>query len=106
MALLGDAAHPILPFLAQGAAQAIEDADALASAVAATRSMAEALARYSTARQARARRVQEAARRLGRIYHLAGPAALARDVGMAALGPRRLLARYDWLYGAPAKTAT
>ncbi len=105
VALLGDAAHPILPFLAQGAAQAIEDAEALAIAVAGTRSMPMALARYSEARQTRTRRVQEAARRLGRIYHLAGPPALARDLGMAVLGPQRLLARYDWLYGTPPQQA-
>ncbi len=110
VALLGDAAHPILPFLAQGAAQAIEDADALASAilgvVSGTRSMPDALARYSRARQARAHRVQDAARSLGRVYHLAGPAALARDAAMAALGPHRLLARYDWLYGDPSTNVT
>ena len=110
VALLGDAAHPILPFLAQGAAQAIEDADTLADAVSGvvsgTSSMPDALARYSHARQARARRVQDAARSLGRIYHLAGPAALARDVAMAALGPHRLLARYDWLYGHPSTNVT
>ncbi len=106
VALLGDAAHPILPFLAQGAAQAIEDADALATAVAGARSMADALADYSRLRCARARRVQDAARRLGRIYHLAGPAALARDTAMAALGPRRLLARYDWLYAQPPTNVT
>lgn len=98
IALLGDAAHPILPFLAQGAAQAIEDADALAAAVAGTRSMPDALARYSQNRLARATKVQETSRQLGRIYHLAGPAALARDAAMRLLGPRRLLARYDWLY--------
>ncbi len=101
IALLGDAAHPILPFLAQGAAQAIEDAGALAAAVASTRSMPDALAAYSRARQPRATRVQESSRQLGRIYHLAGPLAVARDASMRLLGPRRLLARYDWLYGPP-----
>ena len=99
VALVGDAAHPILPFLAQGAAQAIEDAAALAAAVAATRDLPAALAAYSAARVARATRVQTASQDLGRLYHLAGPAAAARDAGMRLLGPRRLLARYDWLYG-------
>ena len=99
IALLGDAAHPILPFLAQGAAQAIEDADALANAFAMDGSIAAKLAAYSTRRQARAARVQAAARQLGEIYHLSGPAALARNVAMRALGARRLLERYDWLYG-------
>jgi len=98
VALLGDAAHPVLPFLAQGAAQAIEDAAALAVALSRQGPIAARLAAYSLARQARALRVQEAARNLGRVYHLAGPAALARDIAMRALGPTRLLARYDWLY--------
>ena len=100
VALLGDAAHPILPFLAQGSAQAIEDAAALAEAFAATRDLPQAFANYSRARQARAAQVQETSRQLGRIYHLAGPAAAARNAGMRLLGGRRLLARYDWLYGA------
>ena len=99
VALVGDAAHPILPFLAQGAAQAIEDAAALAAALAVTRDLSAGLAAYSAARVARATRVQKASQDLGRVYHLAGPAATARDAGMRLLGPRRLLARYDWLYG-------
>lgn len=99
VALLGDAAHPVLPFLAQGAAQAIEDAQALATALTAQGSIAERLAAYSRSRQARVLAVQNASRRLGQIYHLAGPAAVARDIAMRALGSRRLLARYDWLYG-------
>ncbi len=100
VALLGDAAHPILPFFAQGAAQAIEDAAALAAAVAASRDMPAALAAYSAARLARATRIQATSRELGRIYHLAGPAAAARDIAMKLAGPGRLMARYDWVYGA------
>ncbi len=100
VALLGDAAHPILPFFAQGAAQAIEDAAALAAAVAASRDMPTALAAYSAARLARATRIQATSRELGRIYHLAGPAAAARDIAMKLAGPGRLMARYDWVYGA------
>jgi salicylate hydroxylase len=99
VALLGDAAHPVLPFLAQGSAQAIEDAAALADAFAGTRDISDAMARYSRARQGRAHRVQETSRQLGRIYHLAGPAASARDIGMRLIGGRRLIRRYDWLYG-------
>lgn len=102
VALLGDAAHPILPFLAQGAAQAIEDADAIASAIHGTRSIPKALSLYSSTRPARVAQVQEASRQLGRIYHLAGPAAVARDTAMRLMGPKRLLHRYDWLYGRPA----
>jgi salicylate hydroxylase len=99
-ALLGDAAHPMEPFLAQGAAQAIEDADALADCLAATASAPEALNAYSDRRAPRATRVQRAAKAQAGLYHLAGPLALARDLAMRALGPTRLLRRYDWLYGA------
>ncbi len=100
VALLGDAAHPMTPFLAQGAAQAIEDADALARRLAASADVANALAAYSGDRVARTTRVQRDALAQGRIYHMSGPLALARDLTMRALGPQRLLKRYDWLYAA------
>jgi salicylate hydroxylase len=100
VALIGDAAHPMLPFLAQGAAQAIEDAGALADCLQASPEPAEALAAYSRRRAPRAARVQAEARAQARLYHLSGPLALARDFGMRALGAERLLGRYDWLYGA------
>jgi salicylate hydroxylase len=100
IALVGDAAHPMVPFLAQGAAQAIEDAGALGRAFSQTSAIPEALSAYSRARAPRATRVQLEALRQGRIYHMNGPAALARDVAMRLMGPERLKARYDWLYGA------
>jgi salicylate hydroxylase len=99
VALIGDAAHPMLPFLAQGAGQAIEDAGALAACLAASASPAAALSAYSKRRAPRAARVQGEARAQARLYHLSGLAGLARDLGMRALGPERLLRRYDWLYG-------
>ena len=58
-----------------------------------------ALKQYGRARQARVRRVQRTARQQGRIYHLGGPLAIARDVAIRALGPERMLARQDWIYG-------
>jgi salicylate hydroxylase len=92
----------MLPFLAQGAAQGIEDAAALEQALSANKDIAAAFEIYGSARSARAARIQAASRRQGEIYHMAGPAALARDIVMRVLGPRRMLARQDWLYASAA----
>ncbi|MDA9501018.1 FAD-dependent monooxygenase [Bradyrhizobium sp. CCBAU 11357] len=104
VALLGDAVHAMLPFAAQGAGMAIEDAAVLArhlilAAAESSKEVAAALTQYGRARQARVRRVQRTARQQGRIYHLSGPLALARDLAIRALGPERMLARQDWIYG-------
>jgi salicylate hydroxylase len=97
--LLGDAAHPMVPFLAQGASMAIEDAAMLALYLsAAGEDLAGAMRRYEGVRRARTRRVQRAAVRTGDIYHKDGAAALMRDMAMKAIGGERLRARYDWLY--------
>jgi salicylate hydroxylase len=97
--LLGDAAHPMLPFLAQGAAMAIEDAAVLADCLRTTPDEpAQALRRYEDRRQARTARVQHTARRNGMIYHLGGPAAFARDFALRKMSGERLLTRFDWLY--------
>ncbi|MDB5595928.1 MAG: monooxygenase FAD-binding [Hyphomicrobiales bacterium] len=103
VALLGDAAHPMLPFFAQGAAQAIEDAAALGAAFTARGAggpldVQTALAAYEAKRVARAGRVQLASRRQGTIYHLPGPAALIRDLGMRSLSAENMMSRFDWLY--------
>jgi salicylate hydroxylase len=99
VALLGDAAHSVLPFLAQGGALALEDAALLARELAAGPGVPAALSHYSAARIDRAARVQSASRRNGRIYHLAGPTAFARDLVLRLTPGRRLLAGYRWLYG-------
>jgi salicylate hydroxylase len=99
IALVGDAAHPMVPFLAQGAAQAIEDAGALDRILGQVQDIPVALSMYSRDRVARAGRVQREALKLGRIYHLGGPWAFARDTTMRLLGTRGLTERYDWLYG-------
>ena len=98
--LVGDAAHPMAPFLAQGAAQAIEDAGALARILAEAPEIPAALSTYSRERTARTARVQREALKLGRIYHMSGPMAFARDTTMRLLGSDGLTARYNWLYGA------
>jgi salicylate hydroxylase len=104
IALLGDAAHAMLPFAAQGAGMAIEDAAVLAKCLAETHrdggpSMQEAMQRYAQQRRPRVSRVQRTAWQSGRIYHLTGVAALARDLTIKLLGPGRLLARQQWIYG-------
>ena len=99
VALLGDAAHPMLPYLAQGAAMAIEDAAVVAQSLARTpNESAAALRAYSAARRARAWRVQRLAARNGARYHLTGAPALLRNALMGALGGAWLLRHYDWLY--------
>ena len=98
--LIGDAAHPILPFLAQGGAMAIEDAETLASLIAIKPGdPAAALARLETLRGARVRRTQDASRANGRIFHLHGAAGLARNVALGLMPGRLMMGRYDWLYG-------
>lgn len=97
--LLGDAAHPMLPFLAQGGAMAIEDAAVLADCLARGETAPEtSLRAYEGQRRPRTGRVQLEARSNNVTYHLGGPAALARDAALRSLGGKRLLARYDWLY--------
>ncbi|HKB22575.1 MAG TPA: FAD-dependent monooxygenase [Methyloceanibacter sp.] len=99
MALLGDAAHPVLPYLAQGAALAIEDAVTLAASLKASGDEpASAFLRYQSLRMDRAARVQIQAARFGRIYHLRGPAAFARNFLLGHRRPESLLQGFDWLY--------
>ncbi len=99
MTLIGDAAHPTLPFVAQGAAMAIEDAATLAKCLAEKDEAApNALRRFERLRRKRTARVQRAARQAGGIYHLGGPLALARNLALTALGGEKLRERYDWLY--------
>jgi len=99
LALVGDAAHPVLPFLAQGGALAIEDAAVLAGVLAGAKDVAAALAGYERARLPRARRIQQAARRNGAAYHAGGVKAFIRDAVIRQLGPERMALRFAWLYG-------
>jgi salicylate hydroxylase len=97
--LVGDAAHPMLPFIAQGAGMAIEDATVLAAALKRNQHDPVAgLRQYETQRRSRVLRVQRQAQRQGRLYGQSGPQAAIRNVGMRLLGGNRLLHRYDWLY--------
>jgi salicylate hydroxylase len=103
VALLGDAAHAMLPFAAQGAAMAIEDAAVLAKCIGERQNegpaaLSAALQRYARLRRPRVMRVQRSARQAGRIYHLGGPLALARDLVIKASGTKRMLSRQNWIY--------
>ncbi len=110
VALLGDAAHPMLPYLAQGAAMALEDAAELGRQLGQVTQHSRAVARerwqavplalqaYAQARAARVGRVQAASWRNGRIFHAAGLVAWGRDTALRWAGPR--LMANDWLYGA------
>jgi salicylate hydroxylase len=98
--LLGDAAHPMLPYLAQGAAMAIEDAAVLAERLSeAPDDPATAMRGYERVRRSRTARAQRAARRNGTAYHIGGAGALLRTVALLAMGGGRLIRGYDWLYG-------
>ena len=97
--LIGDAAHPMLPFLAQGAGMAIEDAAVLAYYLKDSIDNPDAALRaYEAARRVRTARAQSVSHRQGRIYGLSRPEALVRNMGMRVLGGERLRTRYDWIY--------
>ena len=98
VALLGDAAHPMLPYLAQGAGMAIEDAHCLAQALSqGAGDVPTALKDYAERRWQRNARVQAGAIRNGQVFHATGPLRLGRDIAMKLLGERLL--DLPWLYG-------
>ncbi len=98
--LLGDAAHPVLPFLAQGAVMALEDALVLANAIVQQpANLQSAFETFAALRRQRILRVQKQSRRNGQIYHMKTPGAGARNLAMRLAGPQRLMSQYDWLYG-------
>jgi salicylate hydroxylase len=102
IALIGDAAHAMLPTAAQGGAQAIEDAYVLADCLAgAPDQPAAALQRYERRRKTRVMRVANEAQRNATIYGLGGLAATARNAAIAVLPGPMHLARLDWLYRFP-----
>ena len=97
VALLGDAAHPMRPYLAQGAGMAIEDAAQLQRALSMhDLDVALRLRRYALNRWERNARVQARAQRNGRIFHATGPLRWGRDAGLRLLGARLL--DVPWLY--------
>lgn len=98
VALLGDAAHPMRPYLAQGAGMAIEDAAELARALAMDAVDVETrLQRYAQARWRRVARVQARSIRNGEIFHATGLMRIGRDASIRLMGERLL--DVPWLYG-------
>jgi salicylate hydroxylase len=100
VALLGDAAHPMRPYLAQGAGMAIEDADALGRCLAMTGTdLPTQLAHYAQLRWQRNARVQQRAIRNGQIFHASGLMGWGRDAAMRLLGQKVM--DVPWLYNGP-----
>lgn len=95
--LLGDAAHPMLPFAAQGAAAAIEDAVVLARHLKGAEDVAPPLRAYEKARAARTARMQALAIENGRAYHVSPIKRVIRDLLLPRMGAR-LITRGDWIY--------
>ena len=98
--LVGDAAHPMRPYLAQGAGMAIEDASVLAQCLDdESRPIPDSLAQFAATRWQRNARVQARAIRNGEIYHLKGIQQVGRDLALKLLGQR--LMDVPWLYNGP-----
>lgn len=97
VSLLGDACHPTLPFMAQGAAMAIEDAAVLANCFSNGADVVAALRRYEDLRQARTAGVQRGSRRNATVFHLSGLKAWLRDRAASKAGKHSMdrLYRYD-----------
>jgi salicylate hydroxylase len=96
--LLGDAAHGMYPFIAQGAASALEDAVTLAEALRNNEDAAAALRAYERERMPRTQQMQSTARNVGRIYHLAKPWSYGRDMMMERIGGEGLIRQNEWIY--------
>ena len=102
VAILGDAAHPTLPFLAQGASMGLEDAWVLAASLAGTDTVGAGLAAYQAARMERCQRIVAAAGRNAKLYHLGGVSRVVAQAGLrvaGAVAPGLALSRFDWIYG-------
>ena len=103
VALVGDAAHPMLPYLAQGAGMAIEDAAVLAQQLARAseqssgHAVADGLQAFAAQRWQRNAQVQRGAIRNGQVFHARGLMRLGRDVGLRLAAP--MLMDQPWLYG-------
>jgi salicylate hydroxylase len=97
--LLGDAAHAMLPYMAQGASQSIEDAFVLAQSLAAERhDPGRAIEAYAARRRERTAAVQTASRDAGRLVRLVDPAEVLARNEQLAQNPEAPVARFDWIW--------
>lgn len=98
VSLIGDAAHAALPYLAQGAAMALEDAVILSLSLQRNETITGAFSAYQTLRMPRTERIVRESRRLGNIYHARGAVRIARDVVLRMTGSDEFLNRLAWIY--------
>lgn len=102
IAILGDAAHPTLPFMAQGAVMAMEDAWVLADSLAGTEDVASGLALYQSRRHERCTKIVAQASGNAWKYHLSSrPVRLAAHTAMRLMGamsPKKMMGQFDWIY--------
>ena len=97
--LLGDAAHPMLPFMAQGAAQSIEDAYVLTRCLQTFAEAPRALAEYEQRRKQRTSRLQQQSRDNERLFHLADPNLVRERNARLRAEPAGTPSAFAWVYG-------
>jgi salicylate hydroxylase len=98
LALIGDAAHATLPYLAQGAVMALEDVVVLSDSLGGKLPIAAAFETYAASRRGRTAAIQSESRKLGRIYHARGIKALARNTALRLMGAEAAINRNRWIY--------
>jgi len=96
--LIGDAAHASLPYLAQGAAMALEDACVLSLAIQNTAEPESAFRDFSGLRFKRTSAIQKKSRQLARVYHAAGPLRLARNIALKTMPQHSFTRQFSWIY--------
>jgi salicylate hydroxylase len=99
--LLGDAAHPMLPFLAQGAAQAIEDVAILTECMLENENIFDAFTAYRELRAPHIAALTREAEKNASIFHMQGFKAKSRDFVLRLMSGERLMQKYDWVYSGP-----
>ena len=96
--LIGDAAHASLPYLAQGAAMALEDACVLSNALQNSSKLEIAFQNFSNLRFKRTSAIQSRSRQLGRIYHAKGAFRIARNIVLKSTSPHQFMKQLSWIY--------